>query len=279
MFYDATAMRSGALREPHGALATGIFVLTPPESKRLIAKAVVATPEVEFALGHGRIVVAKSTTGAYVAEELLGERLDIYRYASGLIADGELGAVSVEEKLPALILFEGQRIEADLHGNSILSEFEANDVFIKSANAVDPDGNAASLLGSNTAGTLGIGMAITSARGCPFIVPVGLEKLVPSVIEASKMGGQLHTRYYLDRPVGYMPIVNGQVITEIQALRILTGVRATHIASGGFEKSAGAVVVYVEGADADVRASLSLVRDIKAIEKERRAAARAAPSP
>jgi hypothetical protein len=279
MFYAADAMQSDTLREPYGTSATGVFVLTPPESKRLIAKAVVAIPEVQYALHNGRIVVAKSTTGAYVAEELLGERLDIYRYASGLITEGKLGAVSAEAKLPALILLQGRRAEADLHGNSVLAEFEAHDVFIKSANAVDWEGNAASLLGSDTAGTLGIGMAVASARGCPFIIPVGLEKLVPSVAEASKMGGQLHTKYYLDRPVGYMPIVNGQVITEIQALRILTGVQATHIASGGFEQSAGAVVVYVHGADEDVRATMALVRDIKAREKERRTRTRVTPNP
>ena len=120
-------------------------------------------------------------------------------------------------------------------------------------------------------------MGILSVRGCPFIVPVGLEKLIPSVIAASTKCGQLRIKHYRHRPVGYMPIVNAQVVTEIQALRLLTGVRATHIASGGFGNSAGAVVLSIEGMDEQLQAAMDLVEVVKALEKQRTTADNPSP--
>jgi hypothetical protein len=53
-------------------LVSGIMTFTPAESKRLIAKAVVAMKPVRRALEKGRVIVASGTTNAYIAEEILG---------------------------------------------------------------------------------------------------------------------------------------------------------------------------------------------------------------
>ena len=50
----------------------GVMAFTPAESKRLIARAVVAMTPVRRALENGRVIVAGGTTNAYVAEEILG---------------------------------------------------------------------------------------------------------------------------------------------------------------------------------------------------------------
>ena len=50
--------------------------LTVSESKRLIAKGIAQHPAVKAALENGIVAVAKGTTNAYVAEELLGEYPD-----------------------------------------------------------------------------------------------------------------------------------------------------------------------------------------------------------
>jgi hypothetical protein len=44
-----------------------------------------------------------------------------------------------------------------------------------------------------------------------------------------------------------MPVVNGQVITEIQAAQILWGVQATMVAAGGVDGMEGAVILALEG--------------------------------
>lgn len=43
-----------------------LVTLTPPEGKRLIARAVAAMPEVQDALKHGFVYIATGTTAAYV---------------------------------------------------------------------------------------------------------------------------------------------------------------------------------------------------------------------
>ena len=56
-------------------------ILTVSESKRLIAKAVAALPEVQNAMKEGTVVVATGTTNAFVLEELWGRKIDKRGYA------------------------------------------------------------------------------------------------------------------------------------------------------------------------------------------------------
>jgi hypothetical protein len=53
----------------------GLFTLTPAESKRLLGKALAALPEVLNAKKNGYLLLSRGTTTAYVAEELLGEKI------------------------------------------------------------------------------------------------------------------------------------------------------------------------------------------------------------
>jgi hypothetical protein len=142
-------------------------------------------------------------------------------------------------------------------------QFGAGDVFIKGANAVDPHGNAAVLTGNNTGGTCGGHMGVLWARGASVVVPVGLEKLVPSVIDASRVGGTDRLKYSTGLKVGVWPIVNATVVTEIQAFQVLCGVKATHVASGGIGGGEGSVVMVLEGKDEAVADAFALVESIK----------------
>ena len=63
-----------------------LATLTPAEGKRLIGKAIAAMDVVQDALREGTIVVATSTTNAYVMEELLGEEIpDKGMFTAGVI--------------------------------------------------------------------------------------------------------------------------------------------------------------------------------------------------
>ena len=86
-----------------------------------------------------------------------------------------------------------------------------------------------------------------TARGAHWVAPVSLERLIPSVIEAAKHCGNHLWDYTMGQSAGFMPVVNAQVITEIQSLELLTGVTATHIGSGGVAGSEGAVMLALEG--------------------------------
>jgi hypothetical protein len=240
---------------------SGILVLTPAESKRLIAKAVVAMPQVKSALKKGRVIIANGTTTAFVAEEILGRQVSKYRYAAGYIGKGKLAATPPELRMESYVLVDGRPV--DVPAKEIIQEFEADDVFIKSANAVDAEGHVGVLMANEKGGTMGMAQGPVIARGCHLIVPVGLEKLVPSVIEASRKGGILRLKYAMGLKVGLMPVVNATVVTEIQALRILAGVEATHVASGGIGGCEGAVALVVEGTDEAVRRAFEIVEGAK----------------
>jgi len=158
---------------------TGILVLTPSESKRLIAKAVVALPHVQRAFAEGWVIIANGTTTAYVAEELLGISVDKFTYAAGYIGNGRLSVTPPEVRQSPLVIYKGQVV--DTMAKEAVRSFGADDVFIKGANAVDPEGHVGILMANELGGTIAMALGTILARGAHLIVPVGLEKMVPSV--------------------------------------------------------------------------------------------------
>ncbi|MHB1131972.1 MAG: hypothetical protein ACYC4L_06230 [Chloroflexota bacterium] len=244
-----------------GDTVSGIFALTPAESKRLIAKAVVRLPEVRRAWESGRIIIGNGSTTGFVAAELLGEDLPWYNFCAGLICDGMLASTRKEDRMLPYVFDRGQLQQGGTR--DFVAELQGGDVFIKSGNAVDVDGNVGVLVGDPRGGTVGTSLGIIAARGVHLICPVGLEKLVPSVLDVAPRLGISKFKYAIGNPVGYIPITMGNTVTEIQALDILTGVTASHVASGGLGGSEGAVVLVVEGEDDAVRRTMGLVQEIK----------------
>ncbi len=247
---------------PSGEDVSALVCLTPAESKRLIAKAIPAMPEVTTAMKNGTIVMSRGTTNAFVAEEILHIKIEPKSaYTMGCITGGELVANQTESRLKPFVLRKGKQIE--ISPKDALDEFNAGDVFIKGANAVDPRGNAGILVGGATAGTIGEAWPVLAVRGSHFIVPVGLEKLVPSVIDATRQCGALRFKYSMGLPCGLFPLVNALVVTEVQALDILAGVSATHVASGGIGGSEGSVVLSVHGDEEHLEKAFELVKSVK----------------
>lgn len=246
---------------PNNQSVSGIMVLTPAESKRLIARAVAAMPQVKAALRSGRVIIANGTTNAFVAEEILGREVDKHNFAAGFIGAGILNATPDEERLPALVLLHGQPV--DTPAKEMIKEFEANDVFIKGGNAIDPQGNVGILMANDRGGTIGMALGTLTARGAHLIMAVGLEKMISAVPAASRRCGQQRLKYAMGLKVGLMPVVNATVVTEIEALALLAGVKATHVASGGIGGCEGSVVLVVEGSDEQVQAAFALAEGIK----------------
>ncbi len=238
-----------------------VVVLNPSESKRLIAKGVAMLSSVKKAHKKGRIIIIGSTTNAFVVEELTGQKINKYYYAAGLVSQGKLGGNPPEVRLDPVVLKNG--VQQDIHPNDMAKEFTAEDVYIKSANAVDPEGNVGILMSADTGGTIGAALGILNARGSHLITPVGLEKMIPSVIKASAKCGKLTFLKAMGDPIGFMPIVNSTVITEIEALRILASVEACHIASGGVNGSEGAVTLVLEGTTEHIDKGFEIVEGVK----------------
>ena len=145
----------------------------------------------------------------------------------------------------------------------VLENFDQDSVFIKGANAVDPEGNVGVYVAHPSGGTIGFAYGILSARGCPIIAPVGLEKLVPSVKEAASHLGQKTLYYSMGIRIGMIPMMNARVVTEIDAFRILFDVHAVYAGGGGFGGSEGSVVMVVEGEKDRIDRAIDLIESIK----------------
>lgn len=248
--------------------ARALFVLTPSESKRLIGKAVAAMPAIRRALETGNILIGHGSTNVYVAEEILGREhvaalFDRDVYMSGVTVRGTLCNTLGQEKPPLLLLRRGTVEPPGATMADMLRHFGRDSVFIKGANAIDPEGNAAVFMAHPEGGTIGWSFGMIRARGIQLVVPVGLEKLVPSVSRAVSLCGQQTLDYAQGLKVGLLPLAGGTVVTEIEALRILAGVESWHVASGGCSGSEGAVAVVSEGSRAAVEQAIGLVESVK----------------
>ena len=222
------------------------ITLTPPESKRIIAMGVKELPEIQQALEDGIIQINLGTTNAYVAEELTGKKIDHSLYAAGYI-DGTLAATPQDKRLPTIALRNGKEVS----DNGILDEMTADDVVLKGANALDPDGVAGVLLANPVGGTTGMILGPVMARGINLIIPIGLEKSIHYPIsEMARVVGFQHCVKSTGLPVGLIPL-HGEVVTEVEALELLGADNAFQIGAGGINGGEGSVTLCVTGEDAE----------------------------
>jgi len=242
----------------------GSFTLIPAESRRLIAKAVVEMDEIRIAMEKAYIVINGGTTNGYIAQELAGADVKPEEFTAGTISDRMMCVTELPPKrqIPfPIILFKGQR--ADKTIPEVLKDFHIETVLIKGGNCIDAEGNVGVVAAGFDGGTMGATMGTAVTQGLKYIVPIGLEKLVPSVDKAIAAGGAKTLDYCLGADFGIFKIPNAMVVTEIEALRILAGVNATHVASGGIGEAAGAVSLIIEGDAQNVERAMNIVESIK----------------
>lgn len=238
-----------------------LFTLTSAESKRLIAKAIIKSDPVAMALTSGKLAVAIGTTNAFIVEELTKETIKKEAYTAGVITNGRPCLTNPGDRMKPLLLEMGQRIESDLP--EFVSSFSRGDVLIKGANALDPDGNVGILLANRKGGLIGATLPTIKAVGATLIIAVGLEKMIPSVKEASQCSGIDSYDITFGQPVGYLMIGDATVITEVEALSILWDVKATPIAAGGTGGSEGSITFVIRGRDENVKKAMDMILTMK----------------
>jgi len=250
-------------------------VLTPTEAKKLIAKAILELDIVQNALRTGIVAIHPCSTNYFIIKELLGE-VPQGTWIFGVIApkgtcrnrellEGIKKRTSEMSKEPighTWVLEKGQlgkeRVLRDL-----LEEMGPEDVFIKGANALDPEGNAGVLVARMDCGTVGRVMCWGLGKGIHLVFPVGLEKLIPvSIKQAALEAGIMKMDYSIGAPVGLLP-VTGTVVTEIDAVKMLIGAKATPIASGGLKGAGGATTMVINGDEDQIQRAVSLIKDVK----------------
>lgn len=239
-----------------------IITLTTSESKRLIARGVKGMSCVQNAFEKHAIIVAGGTTNAYVAEELLGIKIeDKTGYTMGIVTQGELGISRSTQKKAPYVIVEGK--EVAIPWKEYLPKLKAGDIFIKGGNAVDPTGLTAVMVSDSTGGTIGAAQGILYARGVKLIVPIGLEKMIPDVRKAVEFMTNSTVDEAIGHKVGLIPMLGATPVTELTALETLYDVEACCIAAGGVDGSEGAVIIAIEGIDEEVQRALRDIHSLK----------------
>ena len=248
-----------------------LVTLTVAESKKLLAKATVKHPVVVRALADHTIVLGDGTTNAYVLTELRGEYVDPGSFVSGIICpEGPcVSAVARKAGVSSCRIFVKGVERADIDLEDVLVKLGADDVFIKGANALDPEGRVGVIVGHAECGHAGIGRLWTRtvSQGIPVVVPVGLEKRIPcSIYEASSKVGIQTVQYSTGEHFGlFIPHGNVIVITEIEAIQELTGAVATVVSAGGVNGAEGALVFSIEGTKEKIDKVIELVDQVKGV--------------
>ncbi len=238
-----------------------LFTLTPAEAKRLIGKAVAALPEVLEAKKKGYLVVSRGTTNAFILEELLGEKFEKERYVAGQVIKGVLCVLAQNLRAKPVIFYRGEVLNEE--PGTVIDKLAPGDILLKGANAIDPYGNVGVVMAGETGGTMGQFYMALKAKGVQTIYPVGLEKLIPSVTEAARLGGTMKLDKSIGAVAGMACVSDGRVFTEIEAIESLFGIEATPFASGGWGGAEGSVTFIVEGEDVAVGDCLQLINSLK----------------
>jgi hypothetical protein len=221
-------------------------VFTVAESKRLIARAVAQMPVVRKALSDGMVIVCRGTTNTYVAEELIGRRIPHGAFVLGHVlpekGDKKLPKV---DPLTEVILVKGQ-YQPELTMDEALKRVRPGDVIIKGGNALDYARKTVGVwTGSPTGGTTGKIKPYVGAGKAHLVIPIGLEKQVA--------GNVAETARQINEPADKltelprMQILDGQIVTELEAFKILAGVDAFQASAGGIGGAEGAAWIVWRG--------------------------------
>jgi hypothetical protein len=238
-----------------------LFTLTSSESKRLLGKAVAAMPEVQHAKNNGYLVVGRGSTNAFILEEILKSKMDKERYVAGQVIKGVLCILGAGLRAKPITLHKGEVLNVE--PGVVIDKLTPGDVLIKGANAVDPFGNVGVLMAGQGGGQMGQFYMALKAQGITTIYAVGLEKLIPSVEEAARYGGKMLLGRTIGCRVGMALVADGRIVTEIEAIDGLFGLKAVHYASGGWGGAEGSVTLIVEGEEDEVNRCLDFIEGIK----------------
>ena len=266
-------VRADGSAEPDKIVQSGA-ILTVAESKRLIGKAVAQMPIVKNALANGMVIIIKGTTNAYVAEEITGKKAEHAAFVTGRI-EPEKGAKNLPQAKPVnhLILEKGKVVDIPLPDAA--KKLKAGDVVIKGANALDYKNKMAAVnILDPAGGTTGITMPFVVARKAHLVIPVGLEKLVAGdIVDLTlKMREPMES---LPAPSGRssspfpgyivpsMWLLTGEIVTELEAIKILTGATAFQSSAGGISGAEGAVWLVFRGTRDQVKKAMELAKSVQ----------------
>lgn len=236
------------------------FVLTSSQSKRLIARGVKAHPVVKRAIHNGVIGICRGTTCSYVAEEFLGRPLERFSYTTGLTLPKEpLTPVKKPDVTEHDVIIRKGEIHQD--GETVIEaaqNMNPGDVIVKGANALNYNEQVVGCLVEHPkGGTVGGFWGPLYGRKLQLVIPVGLEKeIAQDIMMVSSLS-------MTENPGNALMPMTGIIVTEIEAVELLTGASAVQMAAGGIRGAEGAVRLLVSGEPEQVRQVETLAAELE----------------
>lgn len=247
-------------------------VLTAPESRKLIARAVTQLEEVRDALKRSKIVVCTGSISPDILEALgFGPISEEERglYVCGMIRGEGLCTTDFDVVRSSTFIERSSLVEKP--GREFMKDFGAGDVYIKSPNILDRNGVAGVLAGAPECGM--VGRMVYGIEECCFIAPTLLLKSAPVDLydlaetvtpEDYKRDASGFVRYSCGMSVNLVPLPERtKVVTEIEAIEQVFGLSAKPIGMSGVGSGADAVALSVEGPEGDVQGFWGYVCSIK----------------
>lgn len=234
--------------------------LTVSESKRLIAKGLAKNKDIQDRLKNGMIIITLGTTNTYIAEELAG--LDSPR---GSFVTGRIFPSSKEDfakdlkRHPEIVLIKGK--VTDISYMDALSQMQPEDIVLKGANMLNyAKRQAAVCVGAPDGGTVARLRKYTDKGKGRWIVPIGLEK--ETTQDLFEMQSMVNNSKKRDKTTVRLNATEGNVYTEIEAIKEFANIDVFVTAKGGIDGAEGGVSLLLCGAVAEVNKAKDVISGI-----------------
>lgn len=236
------------------------FCVTTSMGKRLIGKAMVSHPDIKAALKKGTLAIIAGTTNGYVAEEVLkslDQANDFSREGFRRGITMAPGAKAGKSEFPGdVIITDGEWQKGKIIFD-VEDDLKVGDVVLKGANAFDANGNPAVQIGNPKGGTLFAALSAAIGRRVRLIMPVGLEKRV--LEDVFTLARRCNAP---DAEGPRLLPVPGDIFTELDAIKLLTGADSCLIAAGGVYGAEGSSWLGVSGTEDQVQAASELIKSV-----------------
>jgi len=236
--------------------------LTVAEGKRLIALGLKHYPKVKRCLEKGRLVIAKGTTNTYVLESLTDLTLANGDYVNGhILPQGGSKKLDKVNIRPEVVLENGSL--SDKTYPDVMETMGNEDIILKGANIINYEKKQAGVIVVHpTGGTCGLITPPIEKNKIQLIIPVGLEKDSSEDIRdlAEK---SLDIKENCKGNTPYVWALEGEIFTEIEALKQLVKLDITPIGKGGIGGAEGGVSLLLSGEETELNKALKIIKDLQ----------------
>jgi hypothetical protein len=246
-------------------LKTNQFQITIPAGKRLIAKAVISLEQIRSALKDNTIVIIAGSTNGYVAEELLlhiDQLEDFSRntFFRGInLGPGKKIDVANATYFNTDVVIEKGKWAREKTIFDVAQNLGKGDIIVKGANAVDSERKLVGIqVRTPNLGPSGPMMNAVIIKRSELIIPVGLEKRVfGNIAEVISKVNDPSTTTGMN-----MIAASGTIITELEAIEMLTGASAELVAGGGVFGGEGGYWIAITGTEEQLHTTRDIINSV-----------------